>query len=94
MTYARCLQTFYPKATQIDPEHEGRLSYVTRMFQDMLYSTKSTNFSQISFFIIDKKWLRGPDEMASRAGWNGFADRSLETADVCWSQIAHKAHLV
>ena len=86
MTYARCLQTFYPKATQIDPEHEGRLSYVTRMFQDMLYSTKSTNFSQISFFIIDK--------MASRAGWNGFAGRSLETADVCWSQIAHKAHLV
>jgi len=57
---------------------EGRTFYAMSLFRDMLYSTKSTNFSKahfavffnIIFFIIDK--------MTSRAEWNGFAGRSLE----------------
>jgi len=53
----------------------------------MLYSTKSTNFSQthfavyffnIIFFLIDK--------MASRAGWNGFAGR-MWPAPVVWRPL-------
>jgi len=32
----------------------------------MLQSSKSTNFLQIFYFSLLKKWLRGPDEIASR----------------------------
>jgi len=42
----RGLQTFCPRATWGNTEHvEGRTSYAMCLLRDMLYSTKSTNFS-------------------------------------------------
>jgi len=40
--------------------------------RDVLHSTKSMSFLLIHYFLII-------DKIASRAGWNGFAGRSLET---------------
>ena len=45
------------------------------LFRNNLHYTKSTNISLICFFLIIDKMSVRPDEMLSRAGWNGFVAR-------------------
>jgi len=84
---------FCKRATQaITQQFEGRTSYVTRLFRDMLHSTKATDFSLIYFFIIDEmssRWY----EMALRAGFGPSAvvwRRLIQSLNVFINYLAGK----
>jgi len=60
----------------ITQQFEGRTSCATTLFRDMLHSTKSTNFRMhiifkffTKYLCVRMKWLFGPDETPSRAGF-------------------------